>query len=92
MYKNDRSVGEKDGVSISVKKRHHDEPEMENEHFSVITDSDALAIEIEMQNSLQPLFRIINALSNHVIFVGDLTENISNSDVPNQTSPVPVPF
>ena len=59
---------------------------MENEHFNVITDNEALAVEIELQNgdkvilatiycpngnpSLR-LFRMINALSNQVIFLGD---------------------
>ena len=57
-----------------------------NEHFSVITDNEALAIEIELQNgekvtlatiycpngnpSLR-LFRMINVLSSHVIFLGN---------------------
>ena len=57
-----------------------------NEHFNVITDNEALAIEIELQNgekvilatiyclngntSLR-LFRMINALSNQVMFHGD---------------------
>ena len=60
-------------------------PRIEKEHFNVITDSDALAIEIKLQNgdkvifatiycpngnaSLR-LFRMINALSNQVIFLG----------------------
>ena len=60
--------------------------EWENEHFNVITDNEALAIEIELQNgervilatiycpngnpSLRP-FKMINALSNQVIFLGD---------------------
>ena len=61
--------------------------EWKNEHFSVITDNEALAIEIELQNwdkiilatiyycpngnpSLR-LFRMINALSKQVIFLGD---------------------
>ena len=60
--------------------------EWKNEHFSVITDNEALAIEIELQNgdkiilatiycpngypSLR-LFRMINALSKQVIFHGD---------------------
>ena len=57
-----------------------------NEHFNVITDNEALAIEIELQNrekvilatiycpngnpSLR-LFSVINALLNQVISVGD---------------------
>ena len=59
---------------------------MENDHFNVITDNEALAIEIELQNgdkvmlatiycpnenSSLRLFRMINALSNQVIFLGD---------------------
>ena len=59
--------------------------EWKNEHFNVITDNEALAIEIELQNwdkvilatiyfpngnaSLR-LFRMINALSKQVIFLG----------------------
>ena len=57
---------------------------MENDHFNVITDNEALAIEIELQNGdkvilatiycpngnpSSRLFRMINALSNH--FLGD---------------------
>ena len=59
---------------------------MENEHFNVITDNEALAIEIELQNRAKVilatiycpngnpslrLFRMINALSNQLIFLGD---------------------
>ena len=60
--------------------------EWKNEHFNVITDNEALAIEIELQNgdkvilvtiycpnenpSLR-LFRMINAFSNQVIFLGN---------------------
>ena len=60
--------------------------EWKNERFSVITDNKALAIEIELQNrdkailatiycpnenlSLR-LFRMVNALSSQVIFLGD---------------------
>ena len=60
--------------------------EWKNEHFSVITDNKALALEIELQsgdkvilatiycpngNPSLRLFRMINALSNQVIFLGD---------------------
>ena len=87
IYKNDRLVGTKGGVAILVKKGIIVNQEWENEHFNVITDNEALAVEIELQNrdkvilatiycpngnpSLR-LFRIINALSNQVIFIGDL--------------------
>ena len=86
MYKNDRLVGTKGGVAILVKKGIIVNQEWKNEHFNVITDNEALAVEIQLQNgdkvilatiycpngnpSLR-LFRMINALSNQVIFLGD---------------------
>ena len=86
IYKNDRLVGTKGGVAILVKKGIIANQEWKNEHFNVITDSEAIAIEIELQNgdkvifatiycpngnpSLR-LFRMINALSKQVIFLGD---------------------
>ena len=86
IYKNDRLVGTKGGVAILVKKGIIVNQEWKNEHFNVITDNEALAIEIELQNgdkvilatiycpngnpSLR-LFRMINALSKQVIFLGD---------------------
>ena len=76
----------KGGVAILVKKGTIVNQEWKNEHFNVITDNEALAIEIELQNgdkvilatiycpngnpSLR-LFRMINALSKQVIFLGD---------------------
>ena len=85
IYKNDRLVGTKGGVAILVKKSIIVNQEWKNEHFNVITDNEALAIEIELQNgdkvilatiycpngspSLR-LFRMINALSKQVIFLG----------------------
>ena len=60
--------------------------EWKNKHFNVITDNEALAIEIELQNGDKVilatiycpngnpstrLFRMINALSNQVIFLRD---------------------
>ena len=86
IYKNDRLVGTKGGVAILVKKGIIVNQDWKNEHFKVITDNEALAIEIELQNgdkvilatiycpngnlSLR-LFRMINALSKQVIFLGD---------------------
>ena len=86
IYKNDRLVGTKGGVAILVKKGIIVNQEWKNEHFNVITDNEALAIEIQLQNgdkvilatiycpngnpSLR-LFRMINALSKQVIFLGD---------------------
>ena len=86
IYKNDRQVGTKGGVAILVKKDIIVNQEWKNDHFNVITDSEALVVEIELQNgdkvilatiycpngnpSLR-LFRMINALSKQVIFLGD---------------------
>ena len=86
IYKNDRLVGTKVGVAILVKKGIIVNQEWKNEHFNVMTDNEALAIEIELQdgnkvilatiycpngNISSRLFRMINALSNQVIFFGD---------------------
>ena len=86
IYKNDRLVGIKGGVAILVKKGIIVNREWKNEHFNVITDNEALVIKIELKNgekvilatiycpngnpSLR-LFRMINALSNQVNFLGD---------------------
>ena len=75
-----------DGAAILVKKGIIVNQEWKNDHFNVITDNEALAVEIELQNgdkvilatiycpngnpSLR-LFRMINALSKQVIFLGD---------------------
>ena len=86
IHKNDRLVGTKRGVAILVKKGIIVNKEWKNEHFNVITDNEALAIEIELQNGDKiilatiywpngnpglRLFRMINALSNQVIFLED---------------------
>ena len=86
IYKTDRLVGKKGGVAILVKKGIIVNQKWKNDHFNVITDNEALAVEIELQNgdkvilatiyspnghpSLR-LFRMINALSKQVIFLGD---------------------
>ena len=86
IYKNDRLVGTKGRVAILVKKGIIVNQEWTNDHFNVITDNEALAIEIKLQNgdkvilatiyclngnpSLR-LFRMIDALSKQVTFLGD---------------------
>ena len=49
IYKNDRLVSTKEGVAILVKKGIIANQEWKNEHFNVITNNEALAIEIELQ-------------------------------------------
>ena len=50
IYKNDRLEGTKCGVAVLVKKGIIVNQEWKNERFNVITDNEALAIEIELQN------------------------------------------
>ena len=84
--KNDRLVGTKGLIAILVKIGIIVNQEWKNEHFNVIPDNEALAIEIEFQewskvildtiycpngNPISRLFRMINALSNQVVFLGD---------------------
>ena len=86
VHKNDRLVGTKGEVAILVKKGIIVNQEWKNDHFNVITDNEALAIEIELQNGDKvilatiycpnenpslDLFRMINALLKQVIFLGD---------------------
>ena len=83
IYKNDRLIGIKGGVAFLMKKGIIVNQEWKKEHFNVITDTEALAIEIELQNrekvilatiycpignSSLRLFKMIIALSNQVIF------------------------
>ena len=72
-------------LAILVKKGIIVNQEWENEHFNIITDNEALAIEIELEggnkdilatiycpngNPCSRLFGMINTLSNQVIFLG----------------------
>ena len=73
IYKNDILVNK--GIIVNQ--------EWKNEHFNVINDNEALAIEIELRNrekvtlatiycpNRNPSLRMINALSNQAIFLGD---------------------
>ena len=94
IYKNDRLVGTKGGVAILVKKGIIVNQEWKKNHYNVITDNEALVIEIELQNGDKVtlaiiycpngnpgvrLFRMINALSNQVIFLGDFNSKHKQS-------------
>ena len=85
IHKNDRLVGTKGSVAILVKKDVIVNQEWKNEHFNAITENEALALEIELQNgdkvilatiycpngiSSLRLFRMSNALSNQLFFSG----------------------
>ena len=101
IYKNDRLVGTKGGVAILVKKGIIVNQEWKHEHFNVITDNEALAIETELQNGDKVilatiycpngnpnirLFRLIVHFRIKLFFPGILTQNIHNLDVSNQTN------
>ena len=79
-------IGRQGGIAIFVKKGITVNQEWKNEHFNVITDNEALGIKIELQNGDRfilaticcpngnpsvMLFRKINALLAHVMFLGD---------------------
>ena len=53
IYENDRLVGTKGGIAIPVKNSIIVNQEWKNEHFNVITDNDALAIETELENGVR---------------------------------------
>ena len=53
IYKSDRLVGTKGVVAILVKKSIIVNQEWKNEHFNVITDNEALALEIELQAGIR---------------------------------------
>ena len=53
IYKNDRLVGTKGDIAILVKKGIIVNQEWKDEHFNVITDNEALAIEIELQDGIR---------------------------------------
>ena len=50
IYKNNRLIGTKAGIAILVEKGIIVNQEWKNEHFNVVIDNKALAIEIELQN------------------------------------------
>ena len=53
IYKNDRLVGTKGGIAILVKKGIIVNQEWKNEHFNVIADNEALAVEIELKTGIR---------------------------------------
>ena len=59
IYKNDRLVGTKAGVAILVKKGIIVNQKWKNDHFNVITDNEAFALETELQNGDQVILATI---------------------------------
>ena len=91
--RNDRSTGQRGGVAFLVKNGLVVNKEYRNEDFNVITDNEALAIELELSNNQNftlatiycpngnpnlSLFQYINNLSDNVMFVGDFNSKLES--------------
>ena len=93
IIRNDRSTGQKGGVAILVKYGLVVNKEYKNSDFSIITDNEALAIDLELSNNQNitlvtvycpngnpnlTLFQTINNLFDSVMFVGDFNSKLES--------------
>ena len=91
--RNDRSTGLKGGASFLVNDGLVVNKEYRNENFNIITDNEALAIELELSNNQNftlatiycpngnpnlSLFQHINNLSDNVMFIGDFNSKLES--------------
>ena len=91
--KNDRSTGQKGGVAFLVKHGLVINKEYRNNDFSIITENEALAINLDLSNNQNvtlatiycpngnpnlSLFQTINNLSDNVMFVGDFNSKLES--------------
>ena len=91
--RNDHSTGQKGGVAILVKHGLVVNKEYRNSDFSIITDNEALAIDLELSNNQNitlvtiycpngnpnlTLFQTINNLFDSVMFVGDFNSKLES--------------
>ena len=91
--RNDRSTGRKGGVAFLVKHGLVINKEYRNSDFNIITDNEALAINLELSNNQNltlatiycpngnpnfSLFQSINNLSTDVMFVGDFNSKLES--------------
>ena len=91
--RNDRSTGQKGGVAFLVKHGLVIDKEYRNSDFSIITDNEALAINLELSNKQNvtlatiycpngnpnlSLFQTINNLSENVMSVGDFNSKLES--------------
>ena len=91
--RNDRSTGLRGGVAFLVKHGLVINKEYRNEDFNIITDNEALAINVELShlqnltlatiycqngNPNSSLFQTINNLSDNVMFVGDFNSKLES--------------
>ena len=98
---NDRSTGLRGGVAFLVKHRLVINKEYRNADFNIITESEALAINLELShnqnltlatiycpngNPNSSLFQTINNLSDHVMFVGDFNSKLESFGCAQKTA------
>ena len=91
--RNDRSTGQKGGVAFLVKHGLVINKEYRNNDFSIITENEALAINLDLSNNQNitlatiycpngnpnlSLFQTINSLSDNVMFVGDFNSKLES--------------
>ena len=91
--RNNRSTGQKGGVAFLVKHGLVINKEYRNSDFNIITENEALAINLELSNNQNltlatiycpngnpnfPLFESINNLSTDVMFVGDFNSKLES--------------
>ena len=91
--RNDRSTGQKGGVAFLVKHGLVINKEYRNNDFSIITENEALAINLDLSNNQNvtlatiycpngnpnlSLFQTINNLSDNVMFVGDFNSKLES--------------
>ena len=90
---NDRSTGTIGGVAFLIKHGLVVNKEYRNEDFNIITDNEALAINLDLSNNQNitlatiycpngnpnlSLFQIINNLSDNIMFVGDFNSQLES--------------
>ena len=89
--RNDRSIGQRGGAAFLVKNGLVVNKEYRNNDFNIITDNEALVIDLELSNNQNltlatihcpngdpnlSLFQTINNLSDSVMFVGDFNSKL----------------
>ena len=103
--RNDRSTGQGGGVAFLVKYGLVANKEYRNNDFNIITDNEALAIELEISNNQNftlatiycpngnpnlSLFQSINNLSDNVMFVGDFNSKLESFGCAKKNASGPV--
>ena len=102
--RNDRSTGLRDGVAFLVKHGLVINKEYRNADFNIITENEALAINLELShnqnltlaaiycpngNPNSSFFQTINNLSDNVMFVGDFNSKLESLGCAQKTALVP---